>query len=237
MGSRTTYRRAGLGGHQGRPLVAGDELPTFAPGERAVAMLASLKATEKRATAWTVRSETLGKPAAAGPVRAKLRIPYWSAQTAVRLNGEPLNNITPGSYLLLTRHWQPGDLVEIELDLSPHMWVGEQECEGKTSLYRGPLLLTYDAHDNPFGPDDIPELDANDLEGQLLSYDKHCPPIILQAYSDEAGRVLRLRDFGSAGEAGTVYRSWLKVRNGRKGKFSRTNPLRSTRPGDQNQNE
>jgi DUF1680 family protein len=167
----------------------------------------------------------------------KLRIPYWSAQTAVRLNGEPLNNITPGSYLLLTRHWQPGDLVEIELDLSPHMWVGEQECEGKTSLYRGPLLLTYDAHDNPFGPDDIPELDANDLEGQLLSYDKHCPPIILQAYSDEAGRVLRLRDFGSAGEAGTVYRSWLKVRNGRKGKFSRTNPLRSTRPGDQNQNE
>lgn len=76
MGSRTTYRRAGLGGHQGRPLVAGDELPTFAPGERALAMLASLKATEKRATAWTVRPETLGKPAPAGTVRA-MRGPEW----------------------------------------------------------------------------------------------------------------------------------------------------------------
>jgi DUF1680 family protein len=167
----------------------------------------------------------------------KLRVPYWSAETAVHINGEPVNNIKRGSYLSLLRYWQPGDMVEIELDLSPHIWVGEQECAGKTSVYRGPLLLTYDAHDNPFGPDDIPVLDANHLEGQLMSYVKDYPPIILQAYRDESGRVLRLRDFGSAGEAGTVYRSWLKVRNGRKGKFSRTNPLRSTRPGDQNQNE
>jgi antagonist of KipI len=76
MGSRTTYRRAGLGGHQGRPLVAGDELKTFAPGERALALLASLTATQKRATMWTVRPETLGKPAPAGVVRA-MRGPEW----------------------------------------------------------------------------------------------------------------------------------------------------------------
>ena len=39
-------------------------------------MLASLTATGKRATAWTVRPETLGKPAAAGVVRA-VRGPEW----------------------------------------------------------------------------------------------------------------------------------------------------------------
>ena len=76
MGSRTTYRRAGLGGHQGRPLVAGDELKTFAPGERARALLAALAAGQKRATMWTVRPETLGKPAPAGVVRA-MRGPEW----------------------------------------------------------------------------------------------------------------------------------------------------------------
>jgi antagonist of KipI len=76
MGSRTTYRRANLGGHQGRPLFAGDELKTFAAGEHAVALLRSLAAGQKRATAWTVRAETMGRPAPAGVVRA-MRGPEW----------------------------------------------------------------------------------------------------------------------------------------------------------------
>lgn len=76
MGSRTTYRRAGLGGHKGRPLVAGDELKTFPAPERALAVLAALAAGGKRATAWTVRPETMGKPAAPGAVRA-MPGPEW----------------------------------------------------------------------------------------------------------------------------------------------------------------
>ncbi len=76
MGSRTTYRRAGIGGHQGRPLIAGDELTTFPPSDRAVAMLASLNAGQRRATAWTVRPETMGRQAAPGVVRA-MRGPEW----------------------------------------------------------------------------------------------------------------------------------------------------------------
>jgi len=76
MGSRTTYRRAGLGGHQGRPLVSGDELKVFAPDERATAILNTLSAAQKRATAWTVRPETMGRQAPAGVVRA-MRGPEW----------------------------------------------------------------------------------------------------------------------------------------------------------------
>lgn len=71
MGSRSTYRRAGLGGHNhGRALAAGDLLPTFAAGEWATAVLASLRHRGLRATVWTVRPETLGQPAPAGVVRA-----------------------------------------------------------------------------------------------------------------------------------------------------------------------
>jgi antagonist of KipI len=76
MGSRTTYRRAGIGGHEGRPLVAEDKLATLPASDWAKAILTSLQATRKRATAWTVRPDTMGKPAPAGVVRA-LRGPEW----------------------------------------------------------------------------------------------------------------------------------------------------------------
>lgn len=77
LGSRTTYRRAGIGGHRGRPLVAGDRLPVGEPPERAQLLLASLRAGGRRATAWTVRPGTLGRPAPAETVRA-IRGPEWS---------------------------------------------------------------------------------------------------------------------------------------------------------------
>jgi antagonist of KipI len=76
MGSRTTYRRAGLGGHKGRPLASDDDLKTFPASERAKAVLAALAGSGKRATAWTVRPETMGRPAAAGVVRA-MPGPEW----------------------------------------------------------------------------------------------------------------------------------------------------------------
>jgi antagonist of KipI len=70
MGSRTTYRRAGIGGHEGRPLIAGDTLKTFPPTPWAQQQLAALKASGRRAVAWTVRPETMGRPAKPGVVRA-----------------------------------------------------------------------------------------------------------------------------------------------------------------------
>jgi antagonist of KipI len=70
MGSRSTYRRAGIGGHQGRPLKAGDDLAIGVPSAWAGQILATLRNGRKRATAWTVRPGTMGRPAAAGFVRA-----------------------------------------------------------------------------------------------------------------------------------------------------------------------
>ena len=76
MGSRSTYRRAGIGGHQGRPLMAADTLPLGPPSDWAKQILASLRAGNIRATAWTVRPDTMGRPAPAGVVRV-LRGPEW----------------------------------------------------------------------------------------------------------------------------------------------------------------
>ena len=85
MGSRSTYRRAGIGGHQGRVLVAGDVLQLFPPTAWAQQQLAALAADRKRATAWTVRPDMMGKPAKPGTVRA-LRGPEcdWFTKDAQR---------------------------------------------------------------------------------------------------------------------------------------------------------
>jgi antagonist of KipI len=72
LGSRSTYRRAGFGGFHGRPLQAGDRLRLGDPSETALQRLRGAA----RVSAWSVRPETLGPPAAAGAVRA-LRGPEW----------------------------------------------------------------------------------------------------------------------------------------------------------------
>lgn len=140
----------------------------------------------------------------------KLRIPRWSAVTRVTINGTPVDGVAPG-YLALRRTWSEGDTVQIALDFSCHAWVGEQECAGKASLYRGPLLLTYDRRLNAMDPDDMPALDARALDGRVVPTAGRLRVILQMAFTAADGRELRLCDFGSAGEAGSPYVSWLEI--------------------------
>lgn len=77
LGSRSTYRRAGFGGHHGRPLQAGDTLRVGPPSEWAHARMKSAA----RSSAWSVRPDTLGLAPEAGRVRAMIG-PEWDWFTA-----------------------------------------------------------------------------------------------------------------------------------------------------------
>jgi uncharacterized protein len=164
-----------------------------------------------------------------GPFPLRFRIPAWSAKTAVKVNGAAVTDVKPGTYLALDRAWQTGDRIELDLDFSLHYWAGDQECAGKASIYRGPLLLTYDRRFNSMDPADIPALDARGLAGTLTTWSGRFPPVVLLDFKAKDGRVLRLCDFASAGNAGSPYRSWLRVEGVQPAAFSRTNPLRSGR--------
>jgi len=170
------------------------------------------------------------RPSRPSEFALRLRIPYWSHKTAVSVNGRKVEDVAPGSYCAVRRKWKTGDVVDVRLDMSLHFWAGRRQCRGRTSVYRGPILLTYDRRFNDVDPDDLPAMDAASLKARPVLWKGPLPPALLLACRDAKGKGLRLCDFGSAGEGGTPYVSWLKITNPPRAAFSRTNPLRSARP-------
>ena len=177
----------------------------------------------------------------------RLRVPYWSQNTKIDLNNQALEGVRASSYYEIEREWHPGDNIQISLDLTPHFWRGEKQCQGLVSVYRGPLLLAYDQRynrhlvsrqkTNPIPNDPfkltranlpVPVLEAGHVGGKVLDWeDWHAPMVLLEARTDK-GQPVFLCDFASAGATGTLYRSWLPMRHApRKTLFSMSNPLRS----------
>ena len=191
-------------------------------------------------------------PSASVEFTLRLRVPAWSQHTSIRLNGQaseaaaenfpletPQPGILPGSYYEIRRVWQEGDSLQIDLDMSLHFWQGERECQGLTSVYRGPVLLAYDqrynlslASPSPLGPipDDcfkvsrdhlpVPVVDISRLEGTSLAWESWHSPLLLLRAATADGQPVWLCDFASAGATGTLYRSWLPVQGaGRESPF------------------
>ena len=158
-----------------------------------------------------------------------LRIPGWSKESRLYLNGEIVKDVSDGKYTSLDREWKDGDVLKLQLDLSPHFWVGERELEGKTSIYRGPILLTYDRYFNTMDPDNIPTLDANNISVEPVPWSGWIQPFMLFKVKAKNGQDVYLCDFASAGVSGTPYRSWLTVEGVSPTPFSQQNPMRISR--------
>ena len=78
---------------------------------------------------------------------------------------------------------------------------------------------------------DLPPIDVSKMTARLVRTRQTPEPILLARVPTRGRRVLRLCDFGSAGEAGSPYCSWLPAVNVPSPKpFTRSNPLRALRP-------
>lgn len=142
----------------------------------------------------------------------QLRIPQWSDNTKVTVNGDTVESIATGEYLPIKREWSKGDRIEIDFDMSIRHEMGKNACEGRISIYRGPILLAYDQHYNAMDPDDIPALDADNLVAVPVESDGLFQPIILLKMQTANGDSIYLCDFATAGAYGTHYRSWLPAK-------------------------
>jgi len=146
----------------------------------------------------------------------RLRIPAWSAQTQVRVNGRRVP-AQQSAYLALNRTWKDGDRIELSLDMSPHLWLGEavrrlrEGVRGKASVYHGPVLLAYDPRFNEVSFEQLAPLRADDVRPQPLTWEQWPQPWLLLEFAGADGKPVRLCDFATAGMTGTAYHTWLRV--------------------------
>lgn len=92
-----------------------------------------------------------------------LRIPAWSGETALSVNGQPQAiSAAAGKYVRIDREWSDGDVVELTLPMSVSSDVWMQN-KGSVSVNYGPLTLSlkideiaeeHDSRDKDFVQDD-----------------------------------------------------------------------------------
>ncbi|MBE7172119.1 MAG: glycoside hydrolase family 127 protein [Williamsia sp.] len=72
-----------------------------------------------------------------------IRIPAWSKQTSLTVNGTPVSGIEPGKYITINREWKSGDKLQLTLDMRGRI----ETIEGKPAyqaVLRGPVVLVRD---------------------------------------------------------------------------------------------
>src|SRR5690606_8167467 len=89
------------------------------------------------------------------PWELALRVPAWSEATSVSVNGEdlPVDSGSQG-YVVLGREWRAGDVVTLELDMTPRLVHPHRRIDalrGCAAVQRGPLVYCFEQVDQPEG--------------------------------------------------------------------------------------
>jgi DUF1680 family protein len=85
----------------------------------------------------------------------RLRIPAWSSQTSITVNGQPVASQIhpqPGRFAEIRRAWKAGDIVVLNLDMRPRFTSANpllREDMGRVAVERGPLVYCLEQGDQP----------------------------------------------------------------------------------------
>ncbi len=74
-----------------------------------------------------------------------LRIPGWCQRPTVAINGQPYGDVKSGEFLIVSRTWNPGDVVELTFPMTVEKFSGVNQS---VSLRRGPLVFSLALHEN-----------------------------------------------------------------------------------------
>ncbi|NLG51612.1 MAG: glycoside hydrolase family 127 protein, partial [Chloroflexi bacterium] len=110
-----------------------------------------LALTQETRYPWDGRIEITLQPAAEMAFTLALRVPGWCRQASLQVNGERVEwNLYKG-YARLTRTWQPGDKVTLELAMPVERVAAHPAIRanaGRVALQRGPLVYCLEQADN-----------------------------------------------------------------------------------------
>ena len=127
---------AGMGGLQVNFFAEGTyNLQT--PGNQKIGIV---QKTDYPATGIVELKVQLAKPE---DMAIRIRIPAWSKQTTLTLNGEPIKGTTAGQYAIIQRKWNNGDIVGLELDMRGRVIKLGKQPEN-IAIVRGPIVLARD---------------------------------------------------------------------------------------------
>ncbi len=167
----------------------------------------------------TDKTQITVDPAKEKEFSLNLRMPLWSTDTKVTVNGEPVAKPCPGSYLTLNRKWKKGDKIEIAFDMP----VKVTEQNNMQAITRGPLVF---ARDSRFGDGFVDEAavvaSENGIveDARIVSPDGSFAwqtieiPVTVGANLEgtDADRHVKFCDFASAGNSWATdvrYRVWI----------------------------
>jgi DUF1680 family protein len=153
-------------------------------------------------------------------LKVRLRIPEWSKQNQLSVNGEPIANITPGSYAEISRTWKSGDAISLTADMRGRIFrIGERP--ENMAIVRGPIVLCRDARLGTPHVDEtlLPVLDKEGtikLEPSAVNQDgiwmKFNGSFVLESHQEGGGKPQQVTfcDFASAGNT-LDEQSWFRV--------------------------
>ena len=78
-------------------------------------------------------------PAEAATFPITLRVPGWTANPTIRINGASQRDVKPGSFFTVSREWRPGDVILMKLTMPI---VVSHGYRGAVFVSRGPLLYS-----------------------------------------------------------------------------------------------
>ncbi|MBN8729822.1 MAG: glycoside hydrolase family 127 protein [Acidobacteria bacterium] len=103
---------------------------------------------------WEGQVKLIVKAAPAAEVALRLRIPAWSQESALFVNGQAEAAPPAGRYVELRRRWAPGDTVELRLDMRPRLMQAHPLLEtsrNQAAVMRGPIVYCLESPDLPAG--------------------------------------------------------------------------------------
>ena len=121
-------------------------------------------------------------PSAEGAFSISLRIPAWSEQTEVCVNGESVGAVESGRYLRLTRTWRKGDRVKVAFDfkarrlLAPHG--SNRAGDGYQAVVWGPIVLSRDENTDTAYAEPVKIVTDGTKSVLPDGRDKRVPPVV-----------------------------------------------------------
>ncbi len=111
-----------------------------------------LKIQQKTNYPWDGDIAMTVSPATPSEFTVYVRIPGWSVNNTVKVNGKPLDGATRGEYFAIRRRWSANDRVELSFDLTTHLLKANPavaDDRGRVAFQRGPVVFCMEHLDQP----------------------------------------------------------------------------------------